>query len=145
MTLVRFKNNYEPSFPFFMDKFFGGNMMGSGYADSVATYPAVNIKETEDDFILEVAAPGLKKNDFKINYDNGRLSIESTREDNETEGEKYSRREFNYQAFRRSFRVSDKMVDTAKIKAKYSDGILSLSLPKREEVKPKPAKEIAIA
>jgi len=145
MTLVRFKNNYDPLFPSFMDKFFEGNMMGCGYADSVSTYPAVNIKETENDFTLEVAAPGLKKEDFKINYDNGHLTIESTLEANETEGEKYSRREFNYQAFRRSFRVSDKWVDTGNIEARYSDGILSLSLPKREEVKPKPAKEIAVA
>ena len=145
MTLARLTNNYAPSFPFFMDKFLDGNMMETNYADSVATFPAVNVKETENDFSIEVAAPGLKKEDFKINYDNGHLSIESEHENNETEGAKYSRREFNYQAFRRSFRISEKLVEAGKIKAKYTDGILSIVLPKHEEAKPKPAKKIAIA
>jgi HSP20 family protein len=107
----------------------------------------VNIKEDEDEFVLEVAAPGMKKDDFKINYDNGRLTICSERknEREEKEGEIINRREFSYQAFQRSFSVAENVIEADKIKASYTDGILNIRLPKREEVKPKPAKEIKIS
>ena len=72
MTLTKLSHRPTPSFPFFMDKFFDGNMMGSNinYSDTKSAFPSVNIKETEDDFILEVAAPGLTKEDFKIDFEN---------------------------------------------------------------------------
>ncbi len=108
--------------------------------------PAVNVKENDQAFTIEVAAPSLKKDDFKVNYENGRLSISSEKktENEEKEGDKYTRREFSYQSFQRSFTVAENTVDADKIGAAYENGILRITLPKREEVKPKPAKQIKI-
>ncbi|MEL7589384.1 MAG: Hsp20/alpha crystallin family protein [Prolixibacteraceae bacterium] len=150
MALARLSNSWFPSFPSLFDNFIEGNLTdwnSSNYAGENSTLPAVNVKETENDFQLEVAAPGLKKDDFRINYDNGRLTISSEKEakHEEKEGEKVTRKEFCYQSFQRSFNVSEKIVDADKIEAKYKDGILYVTLPKREEVKPKPAKEIKIS
>ena len=149
MTLARFSNNAIPSFPSLIDKFFEGNLMDwndKNFAGSNSTLPAVNVKENDNEFLIDVAAPGLKKGDFKLNYDNGRLTISSEKSDNkeEKEGEVVTRREFSYQSFQRSFTVPETVVNADKISAKYAEGILHVTLPKREEVKPKPAKEIKI-
>ena len=149
MSLPRlFKNDYS-SFPSLMDKFFEGNLMDLdtfNFAGSNSTLPAVNVKESDNEFVIDVAAPGLKKGDFKLNYDNGRLTISSEKkvENQEKEGEKVTRCEFSYQSFQRSFTVPETVVNADKISAKYAEGILHVTLPKREEVKPKPAKEIKI-
>jgi HSP20 family protein len=105
------------------------------------------VKENDDEITIEVAAPGLKKDDFKLDYDNGRLTISSEKEDKfeEKEGEKITRREFSYSSFQRSFSVPETLINADKIAAKYNDGILKVTLPKREEVKPKPAKQIKIS
>ena len=149
MTLPRlFKNDYS-SFPSLVDKFFEGNLMDWdtwNFAGSNSTLPAVNVKENNEEFILDVAAPGLAKNDFKVNYNNGRLVISSERKHNseEKDGEKITRREFSYQSFQRSFTVPENIVNADKISANYNEGILHVVLPKREEVKPKPARDIKI-
>jgi len=149
MTLARLSNSWFPSFSSLFDNFFGGNLVdwnSSNFAGENSTLPAVNVKETENNFQLEVAAPGMKKEDFRINYNNGRLTISSEKEANqeEKEGEKVTRKEFYYQSFQRSFNVAEEVVDADKIEAKYKDGILHVTFPKREEAKPKPAKEIKI-
>jgi len=107
--------------------------------------PAVNIRESEDNFVLDVAAPGLKKEDFKINLDNNVLTI-SSEQKNESEEkiEKYTRKEFFFNAFSRSFTLP-KTIDLDKIRADYKDGVLSISLPKREDAKVAVNREIAIA
>lgn len=117
------------------------------FAGSNSTLPAVNVKENDNEYLIEVAAPGLKRGDFKVNYDNGRLTISSEKrvEHEEKDGEKVTRREFSYQSFQRSFTIPETTVAVDKITAKYEDGILHITLPKREEVKPKPAKEIKIS
>lgn len=149
MTLPRlFKNDYS-SFPSLVDKFFEGNLMDWdtwNFAGSNSTLPAVNVKENNEEFILDVAAPGLAKNDFKVNYNNGRLVISSEKENKneEKDGEKITRREFSYQSFQRSFTVPESIVNADKISANYNEGILHVVLPKREEVKPKPARDIKI-
>lgn len=149
MTLAT-RNNWTPSFPSLFDKIFEGDLMdwkNSNFAGSNTTLPAVNIKENDDQFEIEVAAPGMEKKDFKVNFDNGRLTISSEKE-NEKEvkdGESLTRREFNYQSFQRSFTISENMVNSDKINASYNNGILHITLPKREEIKPKPAKEIKIS
>lgn len=150
MTLARLNNNWTPSFPSLLDRFFEGDLMdwsNSNFAGTNSTLPAVNIREDDNEFHLEVAAPGMKKDDFKVNYDNGRLTISSEHksEEEKKEGENVMRREFSYQSFQRSFSVAENAVDAEKIKASYKDGILHISMPKREEVKPKPAKEIRIS
>lgn len=134
-------------FPSLIDQFFNDNMMdwvNSNYSTTNTTLPRVNIIETNNEFFIKVAAPGMKKDDFKLNYDNGKLSISSEVNKENQDELKYSRREFSYQSFQRTFNVSSDLVDGEKITAKYVDGILQIALPKRDEIKPKPAKEIAI-
>ncbi|MRH99810.1 Hsp20 family protein [Kriegella sp. EG-1] len=109
------------------------------------TLPKVNIKETADDFRVEMAVPGLKKSDFQIDLDNQLLSISTeTKNESEQKGENYTRREFGYSSFKRTFNLPES-VDEEKIKANYQDGILSIFLPKKEEAKQKPARTIKIS
>jgi HSP20 family protein len=150
MTQVRLRNNWSPSFPSYLDRIFEGDMMDWNtwnFTGSNSTLPAVNLKETEYEFTVELAAPGLKKGDFRLNYDNGRLTIsaEKKHERKEKNGGKIARREFSYQTFQRSFSIDDEIVNADKISAKYIDGILHVSLPKHEEVKSEPFKEIKIS
>ena len=150
MTLAKFSNRYFPNLNrFFDDDWFSPMNLGSdswNFADSNATLPAVNVTENNDEYAIEVAAPGLKKSDFSINYDNGRLTISCEKKDEKEykEGEKVTRREFNYQSFQRAFSIPEEAVKSDRINAKYNEGILRITLPKKEEVKPKPAKQIAI-
>lgn len=150
MTLAKLSNNWFPTSPSIFDRFFEGDLMDwnrSNYSSTNTTLPAVNIKENSNEFLIEVAAPGMKKENFKIDYENGRLTISSEikNESEEKDGEKVTRREFSYQSFQRSFNVSENMVDADKIAANYSNGILTIGLPKREEIKPKPPKQIKIS
>ena len=95
---------------------------------------------------LEVAAPGMKKDDFRLNLENNVLTICSERKDEKEEKkENYSRKEFSYQSFQRRFTLPEGHIKQDKISAKYVDGILTIELPKREEVKPQPPKEISIS
>lgn len=106
--------------------------------------PAVNVKEDENAFQIEVAAPGLKKEDFKLSLHENRLTISAKQESKtEEKTERFSRQEFNYTSFQRTFTLP-KNVDGDKIDASYTDGILYVGLPKREELKPA-VKEIAVA
>lgn len=109
------------------------------------TLPSVNIIEKEDSFHIELAAPGLKNEDFKVNVHENVLtiSVEKKEETNE-EKDNYTRKEFNYTSFKRSFTLP-KTVDSDKIEATYTDGILQLTLPKKEEAKPKEPKLITVA
>ncbi len=135
------------SVPSFIDEFFGKDWMDSVFSDRPGiTTPAVNVKETDDDFLIEVAAPGLDKNDFNVNLDNNVLTISSEKEhkDEEKEGSRYMRREFSYTSFSRSFTLPE-AVDAEKIQAKHKDGVLMISIPKREESKRKPPKQIDIS
>jgi HSP20 family protein len=135
-TMILAKRNYR-AFDNIFDEF-----LNSWPKESWAT-PAVNVHETNDAFHLEVAAPGLKKEDFKISYDKGLLTV-SFEKKNETEEKEYKthRKEFAVTSFKRSFNVDEK-IDVENIQAKYEDGILKLLLPKKEEVKVAP-KEIVI-
>lgn len=109
------------------------------------TLPKVNIKETPDAYWVEMAVPGLKKSDFHIDLDNQLLSISTEmKEENEEKEDNYTRREFGYSSFKRTFTLPES-VDDGKIDAKYEDGILSIHLPKKEEAKQKPARTIKIS
>ncbi len=146
MTLLKRSNTYLPTF---WDNFFSRDLSdwgNSNFSSTDTTLPAVNVKETDDAFEIEVAAPGMSKNDFRINMENNMLTISSEKQEEQKEEEKgrFTRREFSYQSFQRSFTVPETLVDGEKITAKYCDGILCISLPKREEIKPKPAREISI-
>lgn len=107
--------------------------------------PAINVIENKEGFSIEVAAPGLEKSDFKLNLENNQLTISAQKEDNkEGEATKYSRREFKYNSFQRTFTIPN-TVNGEQIVASYEAGILYVSLPKREEAKEKPARKIEIA
>ena len=106
--------------------------------------PMVNIKETADAYFVEMAVPGLKKSDFHIDLDNQVLSISTEMEEvNEQHEEHYTRKEFGYSSFKRTFTLPE-TVNDGKIEAKYNEGILSVHLPKKEEAKQKPARSIKI-
>ena len=135
--------------PSFWENFFSKDLTdwgSSNFSSTDTTLPAVNVKENDEAFEIEVAAPGMSKKDFKINLENNLLTISSEKEEQRKEVEKgrFTRREFSYQSFQRSFTVPETLVEGDKISEKYCDGILCINLPKREEIKPKPAREISI-
>jgi len=107
--------------------------------------PQVNIKETPDAFVVDMAVPGLKKSDFHIDIDNQLLSISTEiKEETESQDDQYTRREFGYSSFKRTFTLPESVNDE-KINATYKEGILSVHLPKKDEAKQKPARSITIS
>ncbi|MBT8286040.1 MAG: Hsp20/alpha crystallin family protein [Flavobacteriaceae bacterium] len=129
--------------PSLMNEFFRPDWMG-GSENYVATLPAVNIKEDDMGFNLELAIPGKDKKDFNVEVDKDVLTISmESKSENEKTEENYTRKEFSYSSFKRSFTMPD-TVDSDKIKATYKEGILSLYLPKKEEALPKPKRMIEI-
>ena len=128
------------------DEFFGKDLLQDFFATTTNyNMPAVNITESKDDFKINVAAPGLSKEDFKIDLHNKILTISSEKEEKKEENnEKFTRREFSYSSFKRSFGLPE-LVDTDNINATYKDGILMIEIPKREEAKEKPARQITIS
>ncbi len=111
-----------------------GSVIGNDFVNHL---PSVNVIETENDFNLELAAPGLEKSDFNIQVDKGIISIEAKKETKEetTKEGKFTRREFNFASFKRSFHLPE-TVDSEKILATYEQGILKVTLPKFELVEP---------
>jgi len=147
--LTRTNPNRSSSLPMWslIDDIFNG-ALPSVFAQNFNTgmsLPMVNIKETSDAYFVEMAVPGLKKSDFHIDLDNQVLSISTeTEEENEHKEGDYTRREFGYSSFKRTFTLPD-TVEDGKIEAKYNEGILSIHLPKKEEAKQKPARSIKIS
>lgn len=143
MNLV--KRNLE-YFPSILDEFLKPDWFG-GSQNALASVPAVNIRETDAEFVLELAVPGKKKEDFSIEIDRNVLTIASeTKTENEqkdTHG-RYTRREYSYSSFTRSFTLPQ-TVNADSINASYQDGVLHVQLPKKEEALPKPKRLIEIA
>ncbi|PWG04369.1 Hsp20/alpha crystallin family protein [Polaribacter aquimarinus] len=138
------KNKDFPILPNVVNDFFR-DWSTSNFSDTNTTLPAVNIKETENDFMVEVAVPGMDKKDFKIDLDNDVLTISSEKTtNNDTSDENYTRKEYSYMSFKRSFTLPKGVVDSDKIKATYKNGELKITIPKLEEAKPKPAKLIEV-
>lgn len=142
---VRNRNNGFPTFnnifnEILNDDFFTPRTIGE-------QLPPVNIKQTDTDFAIELAIPGLGKEDIKISVDKDLLTISSEKENKTEEKDEqgtYTRKEFSYQSFKRSFTLPES-VDTEKIDAKFENGVLFLSLPKKEESLPKPPRQIEIS
>jgi HSP20 family protein len=117
-----------------------GDFFGKRFSD-----PAANIIENNDAFILDIAAPGMKKDDFKINLENNVLNISAEFEDQKRDdGKNYTRREFYYGSFNRAFTLP-KTIDLEGIKADYTDGILQITLPKKTDERAEIKKEIRIS
>ena len=145
MSMIR-RNQLFPMHLF--DDFFTRDLWNYGNNSSSSTnttIPAVNIRENNDNYVVEMAAPGMTKNDFKVELDGNLLTIRSEKStEQEQENERYTRREFSYQSFERSFQLSKEVVDADKIEARYENGVLHLVIPKKEEAKQKPPKMIEI-
>ncbi|WP_223271750.1 Hsp20/alpha crystallin family protein [Algoriphagus ratkowskyi] len=147
------RNGYRPSTSLYDDfpsrsLFDWLDVAGFGRSSESSTSPSVNIAETGNDFRVEMAVPGMQKENFKVELDNNTLTIqaEASHNSEESNGENvnYARKEFSYHSFRRSFYLPN-TVENDKIEAQYQDGILKLIIPKREEAKPKPVKTIQIS
>lgn len=111
---------------------------------SFGQLPSANVIEGEKEFKIELAAPGMKKDEFKVEINNGQLTISSEKKDEKEEkGKNYTRQEFSYRSFTRSFLLPEN-VNAEKINAKYDDGILKLTLPKKEGTKKLGKKTVAI-
>ncbi|WP_431129418.1 Hsp20/alpha crystallin family protein [Flagellimonas flava] len=144
MSLIRWNNQDEvfPSLSSFFDDFWGRDFVSG--VQTGTTVPAVNITESTEAFDIEVAAPGLKKEDFKINLENGMLTISSEKsEEKESEEKKVTRKEFSFSRFQRSFTLPES-VQADNINASYKEGVLKIKLPKKEEAKKQPPKQIEI-
>jgi len=144
MSLVRFQNQLPSMF----DRFFEGDLFdwsNRNFSLTNTTLPSVNIKENADEFKVEVAAPGFDKGDFKLELNHDLLTISSEKKvEHETkEGELFTKREFSYQSFSRSFTLPN-TADGERIEANYENGILRISIPKKEAAKPRPARTIEI-
>ncbi len=126
-----------------LPSYFEDTFDGKDFASFV---PSVNISENDKEWNLEVSAPGFSKEDFKINLEKEVLSISAEHKTEANKDEKnYTRREFSYGSFSRSFRIKENAVDVERIAAAYENGILKIALPKKEVAPEKVAKEIKIA
>jgi HSP20 family protein len=137
MTLVIFNRKpFEGSFNNFVDDLFSNfPVLTKNDADQSLGFAPVNIKETEKNYILEIVAPGFEKADFKVSIDEQVLTISAEKKNEvKEENEKQIRREYSYRLFKRSFTLDEKM-DINAIGAKYFNGVLTLNLPKKAEVK----------
>jgi HSP20 family protein len=144
MALMKFSDQ----FPSVFNRFFENDLFDwstRNFSDTNTTLPSVNIKEDTNGFEVDMAAPGFEKKDFKIELLNNLLTISSEKKvETETkEGQQFTRQEFSYQSFSRSFTLPN-TVEGEKIMAKYENGILKVVIPKKEEAKPKPVKQIEI-
>lgn len=148
--LVKRRKNSLSNFPTmssWFDDFMPGDLpsLFSSNFNTGISLPKVNIKELADAFEVEMAVPGMKKSDFEISLENNVLSISSELEEKKEESEEtFTRREFGYASFKRTFTLPE-TVDEGKIKATYNEGILSIHLPKKEEAKQKPPRTIKIS
>ena len=145
MSLTKWKKDDDlfPTFTSFFDDFWGKDLY-SGVAKGT-TVPAVNIHEGKDHFMVEVAAPGLAKDDFKVNIENNVLTISAEKEEKkeEKEGKKVTLREFNFTSFKRSFTIPNTVL-ADNISATYAHGVLKLNLPKMKEHMETEGREIAV-
>jgi HSP20 family protein len=137
MNLLKRQN---PAFSYLFDDF----ILSKDWGYQKDSLPAVNIITSEDQFDIELATPGNKKADFQIEVEDDILIIssETVSQSGDTETS-YERKEFGYNSFQRSFNIPES-VNTDKISATYKEGVLTLSLPKKEEALPQPKKLISI-
>lgn len=153
MSLVKFRrrpfgNLINQDF-FDMDNFFDNrwvsNMLPENFWNVKSAGPALNIKENDDNFEIELAAPGFAKKDFEVTIEDGCLNIKAEKETSEEEtDDNFTRREFSFNSFERSLQLPDSLKQE-EIKAKYNDGILSFKVAKKEEAKKLPPKKVQIA
>ncbi len=145
MALVKFTNGNRDTAlsPIFSDVF--ESLFNDSFLSDrmISRVPAVNIAETENEYRIELAAPGMKKDDFKINLDKNLLTISvEKKEENREEDKRYNKREYSYMSFVRTFTLPDS-ADPEHIDAEYNDGVLEIKIAKKEDAKMQ-AKQISV-
>jgi len=135
----------DTMFPALWDEFFSGWLDMNGKKNKpFLTVPAVNISEEKNAFKIAMAVPGMKKEDFRIDVSEGLLTVSSQQESkHEEEKDNYRKQEYNYSSFTRSFEIPESVI-ASKIEAKYTDGVLEIALPKKEETKTSPTVNVAV-
>lgn len=134
-----------PRFSSFIDGFFENEFPNVRAGEIFKTPALVNIKDTKESYRIEVAAPGFKKEEFSIKVEGNILNLSAeSRQETETTEEKFTRKEFNFSSFARSFTLP-KTIDVAKVAANYENGILYVTLPKKEEAKENPSIDVKIS
>jgi len=142
------RNENLPAWSNFFNEFFNRDWLdwtNRNFSETNTTLPSVNILEGKESYEVNMAAPGLEKKDFKIELSHGLLTISSEKkiENEAKKGQQFTRREFSYQSFNRSFALPD-TVESEKITAKYEDGILKVRIPKKHDSKDRTVKSIEI-
>ena len=140
MNLVRKHNS--PLFPALFNEWLSNEWLPSSTLPT-KQLPAVNIQETDTSFLLELAAPGVKKEDLQVEIEKDILSISSQSDAPAEEDAQYTRKEYGYRSFRRTFTIPES-VDSKKIEAQYKEGILEVKLPKKKEMLQEAKKSIRI-
>ncbi|WP_017731765.1 Hsp20/alpha crystallin family protein [Nafulsella turpanensis] len=136
------RRSNQPTLSNFLEDFW--DTRGLSTDRSPISMPAVNVCETDEQFRIDVAAPGFNKEDFNLHVENNMLTISSEKQlEDKKEEENVSRREFSYGAFQRTFTLPAS-ANADKINAKYNNGVLVINIPKKEEAKAKPPKRIDI-
>ena len=143
MSLVKIKEN---RFPLVFEDLLKTDWLGGTSAVNNTGFnsPAVNIKDSEEEFVLEVAAPGRTRDSFNIELNNDRLIVSSIEKNEIEENIRFTRKEFDYSTFKRIFRLPE-TIDNSKINASYKDGVLLITLPKKEEAEIQPKRFIEIS
>ena len=149
MTLVRKNKHSNPEVNSLLNDFFNEGFLNWPVSNGQKAWnhkPAVNISENEDQWTVDLAVPGMKKDNFKISLEEDTLTVKAEAEHSTSENkEHFMVKEFNYSSFERSFKLPENKIEQDSIKANYENGVLSISLPKKDEAKPQPKKEIAVA
>ena len=151
MTLVKFKNGNGsgqsvPAIdrPLSFPSFFNDTLERLWSDEAVNWMPAVNIRERAEDFVIDLAVPGMNRNDFKVEVDNGMLTVSGERkEESDTSTDYHTRREFHYGSFKKTFNLPES-ADHDKVSASYKDGILTLTVLKHDNWKLKPKRQIQV-
>ena len=144
MNIVK-RSNFYPSTSFFDDFLTRDLFDWSGWTNSDQVVPRANVLETDNEFLVEVAAPGYNKEDFHVELENDMLTVQvEISNSEETEGIRYTRREFSYHSFKRAFYLP-KTAEAENIQGAYENGILTVTIPKKEEARKKPVRTISIS
>lgn len=148
MTFVKLRNEFSPLQKWMnetLDAFNRDDQFTRGASRSFDYLPPVNVKETKDHFHLEMLAPGRNKSDFQITFENDLLTITGkTEEQQESADDKWTRKEYNFAAFKRTFSLPES-AEASQIHAEYVDGVLKIAIPKKEQAIKKGAIEIKVA
>ncbi len=149
MNIVKRNTHRNPEFNSLMKNFLSDDFFNwptAKWETGRNNFVPVNISEDENGFNLHLAAPGMKKEDFKVELDGDSLIISAeVKEESEAKTANFTRKEFGFKSFKRAFVLPENSIYTDAIEASYENGVLSLVLPKKEEAKPQPAKMIEIS